>query len=378
MKKKYKILLTLTIVLAGLFTTGLYINNGLSNRYTDNDFDKTLTRSQQSAQFNNGVFENASQRQSKPNPLNIAKMMLFEKQQPAAPLKPISVSAMTRNQLIELQRDYKNQGLLFFRLGHSSLLILLDGEYWLTDPIFSQRASPFSFVGPERFHQPPLRLEDLPPIKGVIISHNHYDHLDRQTIESLADKTEHFYTPLGVGEEIVKWGIKREKVSQFDWWQSVKVGNTLLTATPAQHFSGRSASDGNQTLWSSWAVKGEQGSLFFSGDTGYSAHFKEIGEKLGPFNLSFMETGAYNKLWDDIHMFPEQAAQAHIDVKADYLIPIHNGTFDLSVHAWTDPFERIVKESDSLSLNLLTPTAGEMVRLKDLSPQTLPVNKWWQ
>ena len=227
MKKKYKILLTLTIVLAGLFTTGLYINNGLSNRYTDNDFAKTLTRSQQSAQFNNGVFENASQRQSKPNPLNIAKMMLFEKQQPAAPLKPISVSAMTRNQLIELQRDYKNQGLLFFRLGHSSLLILLDGEYWLTDPIFSQRASPFSFVGPERFHQPPLRLEDLPPIKGVIISHNHYDHLDRQTIESLADKTEHFYTPLGVGEEIVKWGIKREKVSQFDWWQSVKVGNTV-------------------------------------------------------------------------------------------------------------------------------------------------------
>ena len=378
MKKRYKILLAVLVVFIALLMLGFVVSQHLSNHYSDNSNDRTLEKVTDSKQFNGQVFENKQARRTNPNPLDLAKTILFDKQQPSEPLKPINIVTMDKEQLIALQQDYKSQGMLFFRLGHSTVLMLIDGEYWLSDPVFAQRASPFSFIGPKRFHQPPISIAELPAIKGVIISHNHYDHLDEQAIKLLNAKVEHFYTPLGVGEAIIKWGVNRNKVTQLDWWQSIKQGSIELTSTPSQHFSGRSTLDRDSTLWSSWAIKGRQGSIFFSGDTGYSPAFKEIGEKLGPFDISFMETGAYNALWSDIHMFPEQSAQAHIDIKGKYLVPIHNGTFDLSIHTWTDPFERISIAAKALSVNLLTPHMGQLIRLQDQVDNAVTENAWWR
>ncbi|MCJ8314656.1 MAG: MBL fold metallo-hydrolase [Saccharospirillaceae bacterium] len=346
-----------------------------SSQYNKNNTTQIKEKVQQSEQFNGKKFENIGQIAPKTELWATLKMYLFEKEKPSSPSAPIEVLPITKAQLIELQQNHQQEGLLFFRLGHSTLLILLDGEFWLTDPVFSKRASPFQFIGPKRFHETPIDIKDLPNIKGVILSHNHYDHLDKVAIKQLNNKVEHFYTPLGVGEDLVKWGVNRDKISQLDWWESVEVNGVSLTATPSQHFSGRALSDGNKTLWSSWAVKGKQGSFFFSGDSGYFDKFKEIGDRLGPFDISFMETGAYNRMWSEIHMYPAQSAQAHLDVKAKYMAPIHNGTFDLSLHTWTDPFEQISEVAKQKNIHLITPKMGEVTKLSELENKTF--KQWW-
>ena len=367
-----------TALAVGFIPLGVFMFDlSFASKHSDIDNQKTQLLIAQSAQFNGKKFENIGQVQSKPDFWAMIKMYMFDKQKPATPPSPIEVEAITRTQLLELQKK-QPQGLSFFRLGHSTLLILLDGDFWLTDPVFSERASPFQFVGPKRFHQSPISIDELPDIKGVILSHNHYDHLDKAAIKQLKDKVEHFYTPLGVGEELIKWGVARNKISQLDWWQSIKVKQTTLTATPAQHFSGRAFSDGNQSLWSSWSVKAEHGSFFFSGDTGYFDQFAVIGDKLGPFDVAFMETGAYNQMWSEIHMHPQQSAQAHLDVKAKYMVPIHNGTFDLSLHTWTDPFERISEWASEYDIALLTPKMGQLVQLQDVQGLTEKAQRWWQ
>jgi L-ascorbate metabolism protein UlaG (beta-lactamase superfamily) len=228
-----------------------------------------------------------------------------------------------------------------FRLGHSTVLIKLDGGWWLTDPVFAERASPFSFAGPKRFHAPPLAIDELPPLRAVILSHDHYDHLDHDAILRLAPKAELFLAPLGVGDRLVRWGIDAGKVRQFDWWQETQLGGVRLAAVPAQHFSGRGLGDGDRSLWVSWVIDAADLRLFFSGDTGYHAGFGEIGERYGPFDLTMLETGGYDPQWADVHMQPEQTLQAHLDLRGKWLMPIHNGTFDLAFHPWYEPLERI-------------------------------------
>ena len=232
--------------------------------------------------------------------------------------------------------------------------------------MFSERASPFQWLGPKRFHQPPINIDDLPPIKGVILSHDHYDHLDEDAIRRLAVKTEVFLTTLGVGDRLIAWGVDAAKVQQLDWWQSTQVGGVEFVATPAQHFSGRSLRDGNQTLWASWVIYsgksavGEGGKrIFFSGDSGYFDGFKAIGDAYGPFDLTLMETGAYNKNWPHVHMQPEETLQAHLDLRGNWLLPIHNGTFDLSMHTWHEPFDRITALAKAKGVALTTPCMGE-------------------
>jgi len=377
-KKKIKF----TALVAAIFSVlgaGVYmINQQLFSSHDSNSANAMADKVSQSSQFNGTKFENIGQIETNPAIVPMLKMYLFEKEKPAMPATPIDVKPITKEQLVSLKNDYREQGMVFFRLGHSTLLILLDGEFWLTDPVFSKRASPFSFMGPKRFHETPIDIDELPPIKGVLLSHNHYDHLDKKAIKQLVDKVEHFYTPLGVGEDLIKWGVARENITQLDWWEGVKINSVSLTSTPAQHFSGRALTDKNKTLWSSWAVKGEQGSFFFSGDSGYFDQFKAIGEKLGPFDISFMETGAYNKMWSEIHMQPSESAQAHIDVNARYLVPIHNGTFDLSLHTWTDPLEQISALARDKDINLLTPEMGEAVHLKTLDNVGVLANNWWR
>jgi L-ascorbate metabolism protein UlaG (beta-lactamase superfamily) len=261
-----------------------------------------------------------------------------------------------------------------YRLGHSTMLVKLAGEFYLTDPVFSERASPVQWAGPARFHAPPIAIDELPPIKAVILSHDHYDHLDHAAIKALAAKTTYFLAPLGVGDRLVEWGVERGKVHQFDWWQGTEIDGTRFVATPAQHFSGRGLGDRNATLWASWVIIHKDLRVFFSGDSGYFKGFKDIGAKYGPFDVALLETGAYDKLWPDVHMQPEETLQAFLDVKGKWLVPVHNGTFDLSLHRWQDPFERIAALAAARGVALSTPEIGAPLDLA--APQA--GTPWWR
>lgn len=329
-----------------------------------------------SPQSSNGRFRNKVGRLPGPN-LTWKDLwtFLFNKPRNTIPAHAPEVLPLTRAEL-EAAPDRS-----LFRLGHSTLLMKLQGGFWLTDPVFSERASPVQWFGPRRFHAPPIPLEELPPLRGVLLSHDHYDHLDRATVLKLAARTNLFLTPLGVGDRLERWGVPASKVRQFDWWQETRIDGIRFVATPAQHFSGRTLFDRNRTLWCSWVLidPSTQGlaqdlRLFFSGDTGYSDHFREIGRRLGPFDVTMVEAGAYDPRWAYVHMLPQQTVQAHIDLRGFWLLPVHNGTFDLALHAWDDPFEQIARITNERGVALVTPRMGERVHLD--APQ--PTRAWWR
>lgn len=317
-----------------------------------------------------GKFRNAVPRRAPGlrQTLSIAWRMLTQKPDTTVPRSPIPVQPLTAA-MLDAAPDAS-----LFRLGHSTLLMKLAGEFWLTDPVFSKRASPVQWAGPKRFHAPPISIAELPPIKGVILSHDHYDHLDHAAVLELAPKVQMFITPLGVGDRLVEWGIPPEKIRQLDWWQQTSLAGVRLVATPAQHFSGRAFGDGDSTLWASWVILAGDLRVFFSGDTGYHAGFKTIGERFGPFDVTFMETGAYDSQWPEVHMLPEQTLQAHLDLRGSWLMPLHNGTFDLAMHPWREPFDRILALAQARGVPLATPAMGE--RLSLAQPQA--GERWWQ
>lgn len=286
------------------------------------------------------------------------------------PSSALPVQPITREALDCLSND----GFHFVKLGHSSLLLKVLGEYWLLDPVFGKRASPFSFIGPKRFHDAPVSIDDLPPIDKVLISHNHYDHLDEFSVRKLAHKTKQFLVPLGVDSDLQKWGVSADKIISFDWWQSLDVGPNKVVFTPTKHFSGRGLTDANKSLWGSWVIDSPAGKVFFSGDSGYFPGFAEIGRKYGPFDVTFIETGAYDKDWSDIHMTPEESVQAHIDLKGQVMVPIHNGTFDLAFHAWYEPFERVLSAANQHEVQLSTPIVGETLDTQ----YSLIKSRWWR
>lgn len=316
-----------------------------------------------------GRFHNAALRQplGRVATLQAVWNNLFNKPADTRPRAAIPVQALSRHQLLAAPDNS------VFRLGHSTVLLKLNQRFWLTDPVFAERASPVQWAGPKRFHQPPIRLEELPPLAGVILSHNHYDHLDHATILALKDRAQAFVAPLGVGRTLIEWGVPATKVHELDWWQSVELHGLQLIATPAQHFSGRGLRDGNRTLWCSWVMLAERHKVFFSGDTGYHPGFKQIGERFGPFDLTLIETGAYNIAWADVHMHPEQSLQAHLDVRGRWLMPIHNGTFDLALHAWHEPLERIRALAWDHNVPIATPQMGQPFYLDYPNPGAA----WW-
>lgn len=300
--------------------------------------------------------------------VKIAWTFLLAKPPGTVPDTEIPVQRLTRDHLAAAP-----DGSLY-RLGHSTVLLKLRGRYWLTDPVFSQRASPVQWAGPARFHAPPISVAELPPIAGVILSHNHYDHLDRAAVLQLAGKTGRFLAPLGVGDQLIEWGVDPAKVEQLDWWQETEVDGLRLAATPAQHFSGRGLNDSDRSLWVSWVIQDDDLRIFFSGDTGYFDGFKAIGEAYGPFDITLLETGAYDERWAFVHMQPEQTLQAHLDLRGGWLLPIHNGTFDLALHPWQQPFERISVLANTHQVRLTTPMMGERIDLHAPHPAT----PWWR
>jgi len=261
-----------------------------------------------------------------------------------------------------------------FKLGHSSILMKLNQQLLLIDPVFSDRASPVQWAGPKRFHQAPISIDDLPLIDAVIISHDHYDHLDEAAIVQLNNKVERFVVPTTVSKHLIKWGISRDKIVELDWWKSASFEGVELTATPTQHFSGRGLFDRDETLWASWVIRTDSLNIFFSGDSGYFSGFKKIGQQYGPFDLTMIETGAYNELWSEIHMLPKESLQAHIDLQGKVMMPVHNGTFDLALHDWYEPLEKITRLAELNSVTLSTPIFGQPINMK--TPKQ--TQAWWR
>jgi len=267
-------------------------------------------------------------------------------------------------------------GLRVTWLGHSALLIEIDGVRVLTDPVWSDRASPLPFAGPRRFHPPPAALAALPPLDAVILSHDHYDHLDRPTVRTLAKTraTMPFITSLGVGERLERWGIPPKRITELDWWETVDVKGVTITAAPAQHFSGRGIRDRNTTLWSSFHLRGPRHSFFYGADTGLTPEYSEIAQRLGPFDLVALEIGAYHPSWGDIHMGPVNALSAYKLLGSGAFLPIHWGTFNLAIHPWSEPAETVYRHGTSAGVPLIMPKLGAPTE----PSQSNGVDAWWR
>jgi len=273
----------------------------------------------------------------------------------------------------EIYKTLPANGLRITWMGHSSLLIEIDGKRILTDPVWGTRASFLSSIGPKRFFQPPLPLKDLPPLDLILLSHDHYDHLDYPTIKQLTHLHTPVYCPLGVGGIIEKWGISKKRITEMDWTDTATpdIGFSI-TATPARHFSGRGITNRNQTLWCSFVIKGPSHNIFFGADSGFFPGFRDIGEKYGPFDLTMLEIGAYGNGWPDIHMGPDNATEAHLALRGKILMPIHWGTFNLALHAWREPIEKLLATAEQKDIALFAPRPGEP------TPVTGPYSSgWW-
>ena len=258
--------------------------------------------------------------------------------------------------------------------GHSTFLLNIQGKIVLIDPVFSDYASPIPlFV--KRFQKTPLSLEEMPKIDYIVISHDHYDHLDIKSIKYFKqDSQTQFLVPLGVNSHLEGWGVNPKQIHIFDWWDAKTLDGIDFIATPAQHFSGRSFNDKNKTLWASWILKTEKENLFYSGDTGYDIHFKEIGDKYGPFDLAFIENGQYNKSWEEVHLLPEQGVKAFEELNAKAFFPVHWGGFKLSYHSWFEPIENVYSSSKSEGFRLIAPEIGKIVTLDESYKQ----DEWWR
>jgi len=259
--------------------------------------------------------------------------------------------------------------------GHSTFLLQIDGKTILIDPMFGEVPAPNPLLGKKRYSKElPIEVEKLPHIDMIIMSHDHYDHLDYGSIQKLKDKTKAFYMPLGMGAHFEEWGVDSSKINELGWWDEIQASGLLLALTPARHFSGRGLNDRFATLWGSWVIRGKSDNIYFSGDSGYGPHFKEIGEKYGPFNFAMMECGQYNERWTDIHMIPEETAQAAKDINAKVFMPIHWAAFTLAMHSWRDPVERVMAKSNEINQPIYVPEIGEFI---ELDKNLVTTHKWW-
>lgn len=332
-----------------------------------------LERYQKSQQYQSGIFLN-EQETNLDMGLGDVIELIQEYGQDTVERTPKNVVNILKTDRARLVRQDTSAQFLWF--GHSALLLQIDQKNILLDPMLSLVPAPHPMLGTKRFNRElPIEIQELPLIDVVIISHDHYDHLDYESIVRLKDKTKLFYVPLGVGAHLKAWGVADAQLVEFDWWEERVVEGTTFAFTPSRHFSGRGLMDRFKTLWGSWVIKGKRQTLYFSGDGGYGAHFKAIGAQYGPFDLAFMECGQYNQKWENIHLFPEQSLQAALDLKAKVVMPIHWGSFTLALHSWREPVRRIVKKGHELGIPIVTPQIGALTRLDRLDGAA---QVWWE
>jgi len=288
------------------------------------------------------------------------------------PASLIPVSTIDWNQI-----NSENDSLTW--LGHSAFLLSIDDKKLLLDPMLSPVASPVSFVGINRYEYSEdimLNIIDkMPPIDAVLITHDHYDHMDYQSIIKLNSKVSHFFVPLGCGAHLARWGVPDERITELNWWEETEYQGLTVVLTPSRHGSGRDLFSIDTTLWGGWVILGNKNRIYISGDGGYGPHFKEIGDQYGPFNITLIEGAQYDLRWADIHMLPEQSVQANLDVNGESMMLMHWGAFTLANHAWNEPIERAIEEANEREVNIITPMIGETVLL-DSDLQTSPTS-WW-
>jgi L-ascorbate metabolism protein UlaG (beta-lactamase superfamily) len=326
-----------------------------------------LARMQRSPQWHDGQFENPEVIEN-----HFAEMMhgLFSVSPDASPSSKVPTQALDPKQL----RKLPESGLRITWLGHSTNLIEVDGTRVLTDPSWSERSSPIPWLGPKRWFSPPIALGALPKIDAVVISHNHYDHLDHRTIIAMRDWSSLFIVPLGVGAHLAYWGIPESRIVELDWWEHKQVGALDIACTPARHASGRTLWDRDENLWAGYALIGAKHRVFFSGDTGMFPALRDIGEKLGPFDATLIEIGQYHGAWPDWHIGPEQAVRAHQWLRGRVLLPVHWGKLQLAYHGWTEPIERVLTAAAKSNVQVLAPMPGQSVEPDLVS---MPLQAWW-
>jgi len=332
-----------------------------------------LERIKASAQFRAGSFRNTSGKGPglKGNPLPIMSEFFFG----GGARRPRGVLPVS-DPLPTWGTSVPDAGLRITWLGHSTMLIEVDGQHILTDPVFGERASPVSFSGPKRFHPVPATIDQLPPLDAVLLSHDHFDHLCAPSMKQLARLHVPIITSLGVGAHLEQMGVDPAVIFELDWQEqhTMPGGRLAFRATPAQHFSGRGLLDRNRTLWSSWVITTDRHRQFFSGDTGFTDEFSTIGEQYGPFDVVMLEIGAFHPAWGDIHLGPENAHRAFQLLNGKALLPVHWGTFDLALHPWDEPAEQLFELARKSDTTLLTPTLGKpFMPIQHEAP-----NPWWR
>jgi len=352
---------------AALFTIVLLLVladawQGLGHRATG----ARRARMEKSPQWKDGAFENPAPIVNYFGPMVSGVLHASPDSSPSAPVDVQQVDPA-------LLATPPSSGLRLTWFGHSSMLIEIDGHRFLTDPVWSDRVSPLTWVGPKRYYPPLIALEKLGKLDAVLISHDHYDHLDHRTIIAMKDWDTKFIVPLGVGAHLEYWGVAAEKIIEVDWWEHTKFGALEVVSTPVRHASGRHVFDKDATLWSSYALVGPQHRVYFSGDSGLFTELQDIGEKLGPFDVAMVEVGQYHRAWPDWHMGPEQAVTAHHLVNAKVFFPMHWGLLTLAYHSWTEPIERSVLAAQKDASKIVTPKPGQSIE-PDLA---LPTERWW-
>ncbi|MFB7342883.1 MBL fold metallo-hydrolase [Streptomyces hydrogenans] len=336
-----------------------------------------LARIRRSPHFADGVFQNPEEARRGPSGSTADLMKIYFEREARARRAPAGVIPVHPTTVADLARPAAT-GLRITWLGHSSVLAEIDGVRILFDPVWGERCSPFSFVGPKRLHPAPAPLAALGPVDVVVISHDHYDHLDLPTVKALATTDTLFAVPLGVGAHLEHWGVPASRLRELDWHESTEIGDLTLTATPARHFCGRAIRNQQHTLWASWSVRGPRHRIFHSGDTGYFQGFKSIGAAHGPFDVTMIQIGAYSEFWPDIHMTPEEGVRAHLDLQgggpAGVLLPIHWGTFNLAPHPWAEPGEWTKDAAEEAGQAVAFPRPGEPFE----AAGKLPEEPWWR
>jgi L-ascorbate metabolism protein UlaG (beta-lactamase superfamily) len=285
------------------------------------------------------------------------------------PKTPIPVENFDQASFLAPSKECK---IIWF--GHSVLLMRINDKTILIDPMFGADAAPVSPFKIKLFSENTIALIDqLPPIDLMLLSHDHYDHLDLKSMEKLIPKIKSYYVALGCARYLTNWSVDPAVIKQFDWWNDQEFEGINITFTPSRHFSGRGLKDRAKSLWGGWVFRTENENIYFSGDGGYGDHFKAVGEKLGPFDLGIMECGQYNENWYQIHMYPEEAIQAAVDSKANKIMAVHWAGFPLAQHPWKEPIERFTKAATEKEISVLTPRIGELFDLNNGA-----TNHWWE